>query len=171
MCRRICVKKKLQPAIPSWPLSCSHYSALNTGFQVVLIPLMRNFSDNRLQRATANRYIITPPDLTFGAAASATADPLSSASRRGDLRRTVGRAVESTGRGSMHENGTTYVLAIWGCSSVGRALEWHSRGRRFDPDQLHQIPAIRAKVKFTVYLLIKPATLSGCSASLAAAGR
>lgn len=25
-----------------------------------------------------------------------------------------------------------------GCSSVGRALEWHSRGRRFDPDQLHQ---------------------------------
>ena len=26
----------------------------------------------------------------------------------------------------------------WGCSSVGRALEWHSRGRQFDPDQLHQ---------------------------------
>ena len=26
-----------------------------------------------------------------------------------------------------------------GCSSVGRALEWHSRGRRFDPDQLHHI--------------------------------
>src|ERR1019366_3141188 len=25
----------------------------------------------------------------------------------------------------------------WGCSSVGRALEWHSRGRRFDPVQLH----------------------------------
>ena len=24
-----------------------------------------------------------------------------------------------------------------GCSSVGRALEWHSRGRRFDPAQLH----------------------------------
>jgi hypothetical protein len=26
---------------------------------------------------------------------------------------------------------------IWGCSSVGRALEWHSRGLRFDPAQLH----------------------------------
>ena len=25
----------------------------------------------------------------------------------------------------------------WGYSSVGRALEWHSRGRRFDPDYLH----------------------------------
>ena len=28
----------------------------------------------------------------------------------------------------------------WGRSSVGRALEWHSRGRRFDPDRLHQDP-------------------------------
>jgi hypothetical protein len=26
-----------------------------------------------------------------------------------------------------------------GCSSVGRALEWHSRGRQFDPDQLHHV--------------------------------
>jgi hypothetical protein len=25
-----------------------------------------------------------------------------------------------------------------GCSSDGRALEWHSRGREFDPRQLHQ---------------------------------
>jgi hypothetical protein len=25
----------------------------------------------------------------------------------------------------------------WGCSSVGRALEWHSRGRRFNSVQLH----------------------------------
>src|SRR6185436_4501020 len=25
----------------------------------------------------------------------------------------------------------------WGCSSVGRALDWQSRGRRFDPVQLH----------------------------------
>ena len=31
-----------------------------------------------------------------------------------------------------------YTLIFWGCSSVGRALEWHSRGRRFDPDQLHK---------------------------------
>src|SRR5262249_25962579 len=27
----------------------------------------------------------------------------------------------------------------WGRSSAGRALEWHSRGRRFDPDRLHQV--------------------------------
>src|SRR6478752_1172582 len=27
----------------------------------------------------------------------------------------------------------------WGHSSVGRALEWHSRGRRFDSAWLHQI--------------------------------
>ena len=26
----------------------------------------------------------------------------------------------------------------WGYSSVGRALEWHSRGQGFDPPQLHQ---------------------------------
>ena len=25
-----------------------------------------------------------------------------------------------------------------GCSSVGRALAWHARGRRFESDQLHQ---------------------------------
>ena len=27
--------------------------------------------------------------------------------------------------------------AAWGCSSVGRALESHSRGQGFDPPQLH----------------------------------
>ena len=32
------------------------------------------------------------------------------------------------------------VAANWGHSSVGRALEWHSRGRRFDPAWLHQLP-------------------------------
>ena len=30
-----------------------------------------------------------------------------------------------------------YIYATWGCSSVGRALEWHSRGQRFDPAYLH----------------------------------
>ena len=25
--------------------------------------------------------------------------------------------------------------------SLGRALEWHSRGQRFDPDRLHQAKA------------------------------
>ena len=29
------------------------------------------------------------------------------------------------------------VDAIWGYSSAGRALEWHSRGQRFDPAYLH----------------------------------
>ena len=28
--------------------------------------------------------------------------------------------------------------SYWGCSSAGRALEWHSRGQRFDPAHLHQ---------------------------------
>ena len=25
----------------------------------------------------------------------------------------------------------------WGCGAVGSAREWHSRGRRFNPGQLH----------------------------------
>ena len=32
---------------------------------------------------------------------------------------------------------------IWGYSSAGRALEWHSRGQRFDPAYLHQHNIIR----------------------------
>ena len=31
-----------------------------------------------------------------------------------------------------------YNQAPWGYSSAGRALEWHSRGQRFDPAYLHQ---------------------------------
>jgi hypothetical protein len=30
------------------------------------------------------------------------------------------------------------AAGLWGHSSVGRALEWHSRGRRFDSAWLHQ---------------------------------
>ncbi len=26
---------------------------------------------------------------------------------------------------------------IWGCGAAGSVLEWHSRGRGFDPRQLH----------------------------------
>ena len=33
--------------------------------------------------------------------------------------------------------------AGWGRSSVGRALEWHSRGQGFDSPRLHQIPPAR----------------------------
>src|SRR5215831_13331650 len=32
----------------------------------------------------------------------------------------------------------------WGCSSAGRALDWQSRGRRFDPVQLHHFTSVRS---------------------------
>ena len=35
---------------------------------------------------------------------------------------------------------------IWGCSSVGRALEWHSRGQGFDSPHLHQKNTITTRV-------------------------
>ena len=31
------------------------------------------------------------------------------------------------------------ILMLWGRSSAGRALEWHSRGQRFDPVRLHHL--------------------------------
>ena len=30
----------------------------------------------------------------------------------------------------------------WACGAAGSALPWHGRGRRFDPDQVHQILAM-----------------------------
>ncbi len=33
---------------------------------------------------------------------------------------------------------------MWACGAAGSALPWHGRGRRFDPDQVHQI--IRFKI-------------------------
>ena len=39
---------------------------------------------------------------------------------------------------------------IWGCSSLGRALEWHSRGKGFDPPHLHQ-PKKNAAAFFFVW--------------------
>ena len=38
----------------------------------------------------------------------------------------------------LYSVGITDCIISWGRSSAGRALEWHSRGRRFDPDRLHQ---------------------------------
>ena len=35
------------------------------------------------------------------------------------------------------------VAKLWGHSSVGRAPEWHSGGRRFDPVWLHSIYVLR----------------------------
>jgi hypothetical protein len=42
-----------------------------------------------------------------------------------------------------HPSGSSAWLLrnLWGHSSVGRALEWHSRGRRFDSAWLHQSAA------------------------------
>ena len=31
------------------------------------------------------------------------------------------------------------LFAKWACGAAGSALPWHGRGRRFDPDQVHQI--------------------------------
>ena len=47
--------------------------------------------------------------------------------------------LEAVSRRGMGGNG--------GCSSAGRALDLHSRGRRFDPDQLHQ-NIIRGQCRF-----------------------
>src|SRR6185312_14989409 len=30
----------------------------------------------------------------------------------------------------------------WACGAAGSALPWHGRGRRFDPDQVHQFPGM-----------------------------
>ena len=37
--------------------------------------------------------------------------------------------------------------ALWGYSSAGRALDWQSRGQRFDPAYLHQINIIRTFIQ------------------------
>ena len=37
-----------------------------------------------------------------------------------------------------HSEITLQSVKPWGCSSLGRALEWHSRGKGFDPPHLHQ---------------------------------
>ncbi len=37
---------------------------------------------------------------------------------------------------------------FWGHSSAGRALAWHARGRRFDPDWLHFISNSKITASF-----------------------
>ena len=45
---------------------------------------------------------------------------------------------------------------IWGYSSAGRALEWHSRGQRFDPAYLHHFLKWKVKsVEWKVWRLIE----------------
>ena len=57
-----------------------------------------------------------------------------------------------------------------GCSSVGRALEWHSRGREFNSPQLHQkIRGLRKKSPFFVAKAGWDTILTGFFASIAGA--
>ena len=35
--------------------------------------------------------------------------------------------------------GESVVSPSWACGAAGSALPWHGRGRRFDPDQVHQV--------------------------------
>ena len=53
--------------------------------------------------------------------------------------------VLSEGQKTLTERARIRIIAgpnPWGHSSVGRALEWHSRGRRFDPDWLHHLAPV-----------------------------
>src|SRR5271156_4857235 len=36
-------------------------------------------------------------------------------------------------------NQQEFLPQKWACGAAGSALPWHGRGRRFDPDQVHQI--------------------------------
>ena len=44
---------------------------------------------------------------------------------------------------TLDQSAPALVGMPWGCSSTGRALEWHSRGKGFDPPHLHQTRHIR----------------------------
>ncbi len=58
------------------------------------------------------------------------------------------------GRSDSRETRIEFSVCVehqfWGRSSVGRALEWHSRGRGFDPLRLHQLTNL---MPFYVYIL------------------
>ena len=48
-------------------------------------------------------------------------------------------ALDTSGLEPLRKRPSAFPSGLsWGCSSAGRALESHSRGRRFDPVQLHQ---------------------------------
>ena len=49
-------------------------------------------------------------------------------------------------------------VCLWACGAAGSALPWHGRGRRFDPDQVHQ----------TVFPLFKSANNSQQSPNIPA---
>ena len=43
---------------------------------------------------------------------------------------------------------------------LGRALEWHSRGHRFDPDRLHQKEAGNQRFPASYFIPVSPAGLN-----------
>ena len=50
------------------------------------------------------------------------------------MQKVFGDSTTSFRRPSTHSSS---LRLTWGCSAVGSAREWHSRGRRFNPGQLH----------------------------------
>ncbi len=52
----------------------------------------------------------------------------------------------ATRKFSLHMQASAVDMLLWGRSSVGRALEWHSRGRRFDPVRLHDFLVVKPLV-------------------------
>ena len=51
-------------------------------------------------------------------------------------------AVARCRRGLTNHTASTTMsisLSMWACGAAGSALPWHGRGRRFDPDQVHQL--------------------------------
>ncbi len=53
----------------------------------------------------------------------------------------------------MH-SGYNYI-AVWGRSSAGRALEWHSRGHGFDPHRLHQKTDIPSEGWYVCFFVLR----------------
>ena len=48
-----------------------------------------------------------------------------------------------------------FFTAFWGYSSVGRALQWHCRGQRFDPACLHHFYPDRLICAFILRLFMQ----------------
>ena len=86
----------------------------------------------QLGGTSARRAVIVPPSCE--AAAGIWQVPNGSLAWRYSKRKFFW---ENTQKQFTNTNQSCIITKQWGCSSVGRALEWHSRGRRFDPDHLH----------------------------------
>jgi hypothetical protein len=49
---------------------------------------------------------------------------------------------------------SAFRLQSWACGAAGSARPWHGRGRRFDPDQVHQISAVHARCQSRFHSLL-----------------